>query len=169
MQRLELLENHLFFAELDHWQRQLVSLSVTLWEREKTAGSHFSDYSFVVFPMAKAYEGFLKSYLLKNALISNTTYQSKRFRIGRALNPDLRMSSRDEEWFFDNIERMCGTEIARGIWDTWLKCRNRVFHYFPDRPNNLTLEQAGQYLDEMSEIMMKAISCQTVGPGTTMR
>jgi hypothetical protein len=169
MQRLELLENRPIFAYLEQWQQQLIRLSFTLWQREKTMGTHFLDYSFVVFPMAKAYEGFLKSYLLDNHFISETTYKSKRFRIGRVLNPDLRQSHRDDEWLYDNVEELCGPKIAREMWDTWLTCRNRVFHYFPDRPNHLTLEQAGHYLETIFTVMEKAISCQTVGPGTTMR
>lgn len=169
MQRLELLETRPIFAYLDPWQQQLVRLAFTLWQREKTTSTYFLDYSFVVFPMAKAYEGFLKSYLLHNHLISEATYHSKRFRIGRVFNPDLSRVNQNEEWLFDNVAQLCGLKIAREMWDTWLQCRNRVFHYFPSRPSNLTLEQAGHYLETMFSVMEKAISCQTRGQGSTIR
>lgn len=169
MQRLELLETNPAFTYLEHWQQQLVRLAFTLWQREKSTATHFLDYSFVVFPMSKAYEGFLKTYFLQNGFISESMYQSKRFRIGRVLNPDLRQASRDEEWLFDDVEQLCGPLVARELWDTWLSCRNRVFHYFPDHPNKLNLEQAGQALEQVFTVMQKAISCQSVAVGSTMR
>jgi len=168
MQRLELLESNATFNYLDPWQQQLVRLSFTLWQREKTTTTHFLDYSHVVFPMAKAYEGFLKSYFLHSDLISEATYQSKRFRIGRVLNPDLRHGQRDDEWLYDDVEQLCGAKTAREMWDTWLTCRNRVFHFFPDREYKLTLEQSGHYLEMIFDVMQKAISCQTLPISLTM-
>lgn len=160
MQRLETLEQYPVFMYLDSWQQQLVRLAMTLYRREQATNTHFLDYSFIVFPMAKAYEGFLKQYLLDLDLITNDTFQSKRFRIGRAMNPDVRPSQRDDLWLYDDLAEACGPQLARELWNTWLTCRNRVFHYFPDRESGLSLDQAGQYLRMQFDAMEKAFSCQ---------
>ena len=47
-----------------------------------------SDYSYLVFPFAKAYEGFLKKLLLDLQLIKESEYHGDRIRIGRVLNPN---------------------------------------------------------------------------------
>ena len=49
--------------------------------------SEISDYSFVVFPFAKAYEGFLKRFFLDAGYIKEEEYFSDEIRIGRILNP----------------------------------------------------------------------------------
>jgi len=162
MQRLEHLESVPAFNYLDEWQQQLVRLSFSLWQREKVTGSQFLDYSFVVFPMAKAYEGFLKRYLLDLGLISKETFESRRFRIGRVLNPDVRPSHQDENWVYDDISQRCGPEIVRELWEAWLTCRNRVFHYFPKNTDRLTHEQAGRYIEQLFSVMQAAISCQNM-------
>lgn len=169
LQRLESLEEYPAFSYLDAWQQQLVRLAFSLWQRENATKTHFVDYSFIVFPMAKAYEGFLKQYLLDLKLITPETFQSKRFRIGRALNPDVRQSQRDEFWLYEDVVDLCGPIVAREIWDAWLTCRNRVFHYFPDRESGLSLEQAGHYLQILFEVIQKAISCQNLTPETTIQ
>lgn len=169
MQRLESFEKYPVFSYLDHWQQQQLRLAFSLWQREQQTKTHFVDYSYIVFPMAKAYEGFLKRYLLDLGLISTEVYRSKRFRIGRALNPDVRMTQRDEFWLYDEVADVCGPIIAREIWDAWLTCRNRVFHYFPDRESGLSLEQAGHYLRIIFEIMQKAISCQNLIKQSTIQ
>lgn len=140
--------------------QELVRLSVALYTRERRQGLQFSDYSFIVFPMAKAYEGFLKQYLFQLRLLTVEEYQDHRFRIGRALNPDLRNHQRDEQWLYDDIVRLCSLDLGRRLWDTWLQCRNRVFHYFPAATQRLTLERAGEYVLLMVTVMTEAHQCQ---------
>lgn len=137
-----------------------VRIAVGLYARELRHGVQFSDYSFIVFPMAKAYEGFLKQYLFQLRLLSPETYHDKRFRIGRALNPDLRNHQRDEQWLYDDVVRLCSEKLGRLLWDTWLQCRNRVFHYFPASSQQLTLVQAGEYLVLIANAMSEAYRCQ---------
>lgn len=137
-----------------------IRIAVGLYSREQRLGIQFSDYSFIVFPMAKAYEGFLKQYLFQLHLISSETYQDHRFRIGRALNPDLRNHQRDEQWLYDDVVRLCSDSLGRQLWDTWLQCRNRVFHYFPAATQQLSLEQAGEYLVLIANTMAEAFACQ---------
>ena len=46
-----------------------------------------SDYSYLVFPFAKAYEGFLKRLFLDLDMIREDEYYGDEIRIGRILNP----------------------------------------------------------------------------------
>lgn len=149
-----------WFASLRKPQQELIRLSVHLYEREVKSTVTLSDYSFIIFPMAKGYEGFLKQYLFDLELITEATFNGRRFRIGRALNPDVHEDQRDKYWLFDDVEQRCGREVAQSLWQTWLTCRNRVFHYFPDRKLLFSLETAEEYLQLISESMILAHQCQ---------
>jgi len=160
-QPISALETVPAFQYLRPWQQQMVRLSFELWQREYQNGTDFPDYSFVVFPMGKAYEGFLKHFLLDVQLIDDETFRSKKFRIGRALNPDVRYPQRNGDWLYDDIARECSPQVARQMWDAWLEGRNRVFHYFPDHEDRLNLAQAGNRLQQMFEAMQVAVACST--------
>ena len=49
----------------------------------------FKDYSFLVFPFAKAYEGFLKQIFRDKKLISRLDYISDHLRLGQLMSPNL--------------------------------------------------------------------------------
>ena len=156
-----------WFSLVKDQQKKLITTAVDLYEREYSLGSNglqtttkFSDYSFIVFPMSKAFEGFLKQRFYDFRLIDKKTFEGKRFRIGKALNPDLHERSRDEYWLFDDLEKMCGKELAVELWDTWLTCRNRVFHFFPLTDNTFSLETAGKHLLKISNSMKMLMECQ---------
>jgi hypothetical protein len=160
MQRFRSVLSQPWFDQLSPWQKELVQISVELYEREERMQSAFSDYAFILFPAAKAYEGFLKQYLCDFGLISAVTYADKRFRIGRALNPDVNPMKRDEWWLFDDVKSLCGMEIARAIWTTWLECRNQVFHYFPHNERRLTITDTAAKLSMILSTMEQATHCQ---------
>ena len=82
-------EREAWWEFLSQGQRDLVEESYQLLEWVKETREKFHDYSFAVFPMAKAYEGMLKLWFFKLGLISQKTYEGDRFRVGKALNPDL--------------------------------------------------------------------------------
>jgi len=125
-------------------------LLLNLFEEEP---GKFSDFSFIVFPAAKAYEGFLKKLFLDKGFISEDDYYGKRFRIGKALNPYLEKEIRNES-VYDKIVAHCGgTTLADLFWETWTSCRNRVFHWFPNEKKIVTLPEAGDKL----EMIVKAI------------
>lgn len=148
-----------WFSYLSEDQQALASTAYFLLEQGQQA--QVSDYSYVVFPMAKAYEGFLKKYFFELGLISQQTYESRRFRVGRAFNPDLNSNQQDELWIFDDVARMCGLALAREMWDAWLECRNQVFHYFPLHNKTLSLAQAEAKLQQLALVMEGAVRCQT--------
>jgi hypothetical protein len=148
-----------WFSRLDQDQQDLIKLSEFLYQRESMSEAVLSDYAFIVFPIAKAYEGFLKQYLFDLELIDQKTFESHRFRIGRALNADIREGQQDEFWLYDNIERLCGNELARELWNTWIQCRNQVVHYFPLDTHSLSLQQAGKRVEMVLQTMDAAYRC----------
>ncbi len=78
----------------------------------------FHDYSFIVFPAAKAYEGYLKKVFLDMGFIPPEDYHGKHFRIGKALNPFLEKRYRNNESVYDKIVTHCdGKELADTLWE----------------------------------------------------
>jgi len=144
-------QNHTsWYRYLDLHQQELVNVSFSLLEKQDIF-SDIKDFSFMVFPMSKAYEGFLKKVFYDLQLISKETYQGRRFRIGRAFNPDVRSHQRDEDWLYDDVELQFGREVARQLWNTWLVCRNRVFHYFTNEKQALSFDEAKQKINMIVE------------------
>ena len=124
--------------------------TVESWESDK---EQFDDYAFVVFPAAKAYEGFLKKLFLELGFITETDYFGKHFRIGKSLNPSLPKEVRRDEVYggaevHDKIVKYCGgRKLADDLWETWRVCRNLTFHWFPDQKNAITLTEAIDRVD----------------------
>ncbi len=114
----------------------LLRESVLLIEKVEKWDKKFHDYSFVVFPAAKAYEGFLKQIFLDRNFIDEKDYYGKRFRVGKALNPSLEKRLRKRESVYDKIVEFCGgRDLADKMWHTWKVCRNMLFHWFPNEKN----------------------------------
>jgi hypothetical protein len=149
-----------WFEQLEQDQQDLIKLSEYLYEREGMSQVQLSDYGFVVFPIAKAYEGFLKQYLFDLSLISQHTFESNRFRIGRAMNPDIRENQQDEFWLYDDLEQMCGATVAKDLWNTWLLCRNRVVHFFPLETHRIPLKTAGEKIEMVLNTIDMAYQCK---------
>jgi hypothetical protein len=146
-----------WFKYLGPLQADLVKTSFYLSE-QFVENHYINDYSFIVFPMAKAYEGFLKKVLLDLNLITHKVYYGRRFRIGRALNPDVRPNQRDKWWLYDDLSRIFNQELAREIWQTWLECRNHVFHFFPNGEQTLNMDEAKSCLNKMQVVMETTIN-----------
>lgn len=127
--------------------RESLSLSMLLAEESSEWSKKFHDYSFLVFPAAKAYEGFLKKMLLDMGFISDHDYRGKHFRIGRALNPDLPKKYQGEDWVYDKLSQFCnGHELPDKLWETWRESRNLLFHWFPDEKNVVSHAEAVEKL-----------------------
>jgi hypothetical protein len=100
-----------------------------------------NDYSFLVSPISKTYEGYLKQFFLDLHIINQYDYESDRFRVGKTLNPSLRYKR------FSIFQKLAdfdekGEEIAEMLWDAWKFGRNEIFHYFPGKHKNLSREDA---------------------------
>lgn len=118
---------------------------------------NISDYSYLVFPFAKAYEGFLKKLFLDLGFIPQQVYESDHFRIGKALNPHLEKLLRHES-IYDKIISVCGNrDLADELWNVWKKGRNLVFHYFPHNFRALSLTDAENIINEMLTAMDRAV------------
>lgn len=100
-----------------------------------------SDFSFMVFPFAKAYEGFLKKLFLDIGMIRPDEYYGDDIRIGRILNPGYLAEK-------GNIfAKFCEgapdkKALTQRLWDAWKQGRNSVFHYFPHNFKKLDFEEA---------------------------
>jgi len=100
-----------------------------------------SDFSFLVAPIAKAYEGFLKDFFLKLEIISPQDYESDRFRVGKTLNPSLRYKRFSVYQKLTDYDEK-GEELAENLWDAWKFGRNEIFHYFPESYKSLSKNEA---------------------------
>ncbi len=102
---------------------------------------HISDYSFLVAPISKAYEGYLKDFFLKTRIINQYDYQSDRFRVGKTLNPSLRYKRFSIYQKLTNLNEE-GEILAEKLWTAWKYGRNEIFHYFPNSLKYLSREEA---------------------------
>ncbi len=148
------LENRPWWNYIHHDMKELFLESELLLTHVGKWKNHFHDYAFVVFPAAKAYEGFLKNMFLDLGFISEEDYFGKRFRIGRALNPALEPRFRERESVYDRLTYYCnGEELPKALWETWKKGRNMSFHWFPEEKNALTLPEARLILTSIFDTM----------------
>ncbi|EKE12352.1 MAG: hypothetical protein ACD_13C00233G0003 [uncultured bacterium] len=117
--------------------------AVESWGGDLPGGKEkFHDYSFVLFPAAKAYEGFLKKLFLEMDFITQEDYYGKRFRIGKALNPSLTKEFISESVYQKLVNFNHSKKLADNLWETWRLCRNLPFHWFPNEKNAVTLPEA---------------------------
>lgn len=146
---MEALEKKIWWDYLEEDLQELLAESFLLIDTLRGMGAdlpgaknEFHDYSFVVFPAAKAYEGFLKKVFLDLKFITQDDYFGKSFRIGKALNPSLPQKLRSEG-VYDKVKKYCsGEELAKKMWETWKNSRNLVFHWFPNEKNALSFNEA---------------------------
>lgn len=161
------LENKVWWGYIEDDLQELLAQSefltntITSWGGDLRGGSKvFSDYSFLVFPAAKAYEGFLKKVFFDLGFINSTDYRGKRFRIGKALNPFLEQDIRAKESVYDKLVNYCGSlpthtgkELADKLWRAWIEGRNLVFHWFPDEKKVIDFDEA----QEKIQLIIEAI------------
>lgn len=137
------LENKNWWEYIEKDLQGLLREAILLIEKVSLWNEKFPDYSFIVFPAAKAYEGFLKRLFLERGFISEEDYYGKRFRVGKALNPSLERRIRAKESVYDKIVQFCGgKDLADKMWNTWKVCRNLLFHWFPKEKNTINFEQS---------------------------
>src|SRR3990167_5590936 len=143
---------------LSDGQKKLINEGNHLIEHAKSHGEDedFGDYSFVVFPFAKAYEGFLKQVFLDAGFIREEDYRSDHFRLGKAMSPHLvkRLGYRS---VYKKICDSAGCNLADHIWASWKRGRNQVFHYFPHNLRSLTLSEAEDIVSQLINTMEEAV------------
>jgi len=142
-----------FWAYLSPTQQDLISEGKYLMnDIIKNHQYKFKDYSFLVFPFAKAYEGYLKQLFLDVHLISHLDYISDHYRLGKFLSPNLieRLGDRS---LYTAIEKRSSSDVAESIWQTWKRGRNQIFHYFSHNLKGVTLEEATEISNEIIATM----------------
>jgi len=149
----------LIFKTSDFWfylsknQKDLINEGLYLMNDViKNHAYHFKDYSFLVFPFAKAYEGFLKQLFLDVKFISHLDYISDHLRLGKLLSPNL-VNKLKERSLYKKIKDKAGQELADKIWNAWKIGRNQVFHYYPHNLKALTFSQAENIIDNILSAM----------------
>lgn len=155
------LENKVWWGYIEPDLQELLVASefltnvVRSWGGDLPAGSKvFHDFSFVVFPAAKAYEGFLKKVFLDLGFITKEDYLGKRFRIGKALNPFLDDKYRHDESVYDKLVKYCGgKELADSLWHAWINGRNLVFHWFPEEKRVVSFKESEEKIKMIIDAM----------------
>ena len=157
---------------LEEGMRDLMRGSYYLLEQEREHLKQpgrlpLHDYSFVVFPAAKAYEGFLKKLFLDLKLITRRQYEGDRFRIGRALNPNLPIRYR-WDWVYGRLVDYCqGGKLADELWRVWQDSRNRIFHFFPGHARFVDFKEAERLVVGIENVMLSALKGCRLDPTTS--
>jgi len=153
--KLQNFQNKDWFKKLPAGQRDLLLQSLYLFFDMNEHPRKFYDYSFIVMPASKAFEGFVKEFLFKVNLISQKKYEGERFRVGKALNPELEhVRKLKKVALYNDLANIFGDEqVPVRLWQTWKECRNRIFHFFPKLKQAITLEEAGERLLQIFETM----------------
>ncbi len=133
-------------------QRDLIREGNYLMEFVEKQGYQFKDYSFLVFPYAKAYEGFLKQIFLDMRFISHLDYISDHYRIGKFLSPHL-VHKLEGRSVYMKLMYAVDEAFARKLWETWRNGRNQVFHYYPHNIKRLTFQDA----DKMNNTILNTM------------
>ncbi len=146
--------NNEFWDYLTQTQRDLILEGDYLNEEVlKKCKYCFKDYSYLVFPYAKAYEGFLKKICYDVGFLSERDYLSDFLRLGKLLSPNL-VGRLGNESLFKKIRDTVSKDMADELWMTWKEGRNQVFHYFPHNLKALTHEEADEIIENMKQTML---------------
>ena len=146
------------WAYLSSGQRELVVDGALLVEdRAKHPDERLSDYSYLVFPYAKLYEGFLKQLFLDLKIIREHEYLGEHFRVGKVLSPNLVRVLKTRS-AYGQLAKTFGQQVADMLWLAWKQGRNMVFHYFPHNLKRLTYQEAEQVIMGIIGAMVYAVT-----------
>ena len=136
-------------------QQALVEQGYFLLEDVKNHVPAFriSDYSFLVFPFAKAYEGFLKKLFLDLGIIKRWQYEDDHFRIGKTLSPYMQKRLKQNSVYLRLTQLTGNSAFADELWRVWREGRNQIFHYFPHNIRSLTLAEAKERVALITDSM----------------
>ncbi|NTU72855.1 hypothetical protein HGB07_01625 [Candidatus Roizmanbacteria bacterium] len=115
----------------------------------------FKDYAFLVFPFAKAYEGFLKELFKDIGYISHLDYISDHLRLGKLMSPNL-VGRLDGKSLYKQVKESTTKETADRIWNTWKEGRNQITHYYPHNYKAITFDEAKQIVGTIIQTMEDA-------------
>ncbi len=145
----------LFWQYLSQTQKDLIQEGQYLMnDIIKHQTYQFKDYSFLIFPFAKAYEGFLKQVFKDNKFISHLDYISDHLRLGKLLSPNIEERLGDRS-LYRKIKQASTQSLADRVWQVWKIGRNEVFHYFPHNIKAVSFTEAEDIIEELIETMQE--------------
>jgi len=148
-----LLRTSNFWQYLSQGQKDLILEGQYLMnDIIKDNAYQFKDYSFLVFPFAKAYEGFLKQTFKDARLISRLDYISDHLRLGKLMSPNL-VNKLGERSLYKKLEDKISKNFAEQIWKVWKHGRNQIFHYFPHNLRAIKFQEAALIIEEILRTM----------------
>lgn len=134
----------------------LVSDGEILLDDVANHNNEISDYSYLVFPFSKAYEGFLKKLFLDLKLIDKNEFYGDEVRIGRILNPSFKNEDRN---VYSRIPRhIPDRDLSDYLWTVWKNGRNLVFHYYPHNFRKLSFRDAQLLIGDVVDAMSEAVN-----------
>lgn len=143
---------------LSRQQQQLAADGVLLYrDRGLHPNESLSDYSYLVFPFSKLYEGFLKQLFRDLEIIGDREYNGDHFRVGKVLSPNLVRLLRGKS-AYGLVTKRFGQELADELWIAWKQGRNMVFHYFPHNLRRLSFVDATVIIELIVHAMNHAVS-----------
>jgi len=150
---LFMIQKHDVWQYLSSTQKDLILEGAYLVDIIKP--HRFKDYSFLVFPYAKAYEGYLKQLFLDVGFIYHEDYISDHFRVGKYLSPHM-IGRLEDSSIYTKIRDRATADLAKEIWYVWKEGRNQVIHYYPHNLKRLTYDEAQEMIADILSIMIKA-------------
>lgn len=146
-------KNTIFWQYLSQNQQDLITEGLYLVTFiQHNCHDCFKDYSFLVFPFAKAMEGYLKQVFLDAGFISHLDYISDHLRLGKLLSPHL-VNKLGARSLYQHLTNRVDEQFAERIWQTWKLGRNQVFHYFSHNIHALSFAQATALIDQILGMM----------------
>ena len=135
--------------------QDLIQDGEALFDDLELHNPNFSDYSYIVFPFAKAYEGFLKKLFLELKLIDKSEFYGDAVRIGRILNPTF---TSEKENVYSRIPRhIPDRDLSEFLWAVWKNGRNLVFHYYPHNFRRLNFREAQLLVGDIIKAMAESV------------
>jgi uncharacterized protein with HEPN domain len=159
------LDKHVWWDYLEEDLQELLRESTLLLDKVEKWEKTFHDYSFIVFPAAKAYEGFLKKLFLDLGFITEKQFSGRRFRVGKALNPSLDRRLWSKYSVYHKLINYCAgnEDLADVLWESWRQGRNLLFHWFPKEKNAISYKEAGEKVSMILHAMDKAFKECKIG------
>jgi len=131
-----------FWEYLSQKQKDLINQGDFIRHEVIEKGKYnFDDYAFMVFPYAKAYEGFLKQLFKDTGFLTQEDYVSDYIRLGKLMSPNM-VGKLGDRSLYQKLVSVGSKDLADKIWDSWKNGRNRVFHYFPHNLEAISLSEA---------------------------
>ncbi len=145
-----------FWNYLSQPQKDLILEGDYMVQEVITDGKYsFKDYSFLVFPFAKAYEGYLKQLFKDIHFISHLDYISDHLRLGKLMSPNL-LGRLGDRSLYRKIRDSVSVELAEKIWQTWRGGRNQIFHYFPHNLKAISYKEAEDIIATLIDTMQES-------------